>query len=99
MWASALDHEVLNDSVKVKTVVEFFIYELEEVSCSLWAIFGVETNHNLSGASSHFDVGPFRFFIRVLIPPTFLIILRIRRHIAGGLSQAHEHMRAGLCNH
>ena len=53
MRAAALNHEVLDYSVKVQTVVEPFIYELEEVSCSLWTVLCVQSNIDISSARRH----------------------------------------------
>ena len=51
--ATTLDHEVLDYTVKVKTVVEFFIHEFEEVTGSLGAIFSVETYRDLACTRRH----------------------------------------------
>ena len=57
MRAAALNHEVLDYSVKVQTVVEPVIYELEEVSCGIWAVFGVQSNIDISSARRHPNYG------------------------------------------
>ena len=53
MRATSLNHEVLDYSVKVQTVVEPVIYQFEEVSRGLWAVFGVQSNIDISSARSH----------------------------------------------
>jgi hypothetical protein len=53
MWATALNHEVLDHTVKVKTVVESFIHEFEEVVSSPGAIFSVETYRDLACTRLH----------------------------------------------
>ena len=55
MRATSLNHEVLDYSVKVQTVVEPVIYELEEVSCGIWAVFGVELYVDAPSARRHSD--------------------------------------------
>ena len=42
MRATSLNHEVLDYSVKVQTVVEPVIYQFEEVFRGLWAVISVE---------------------------------------------------------
>ena len=44
MGATALNHEVLDDSVEVQAVVEPVIDELEEVPSGLWAVLGVQSD-------------------------------------------------------
>jgi len=53
--ASSLNHEILDYAVEVQAVVEPVIYELEEVSCGLRAVLGVQSNHYLSSAGCHLD--------------------------------------------
>ena len=42
--ATTLDHEILDDTVEVQTVVEPVIDELEEVSSGLWAVLSVQSD-------------------------------------------------------
>ncbi len=44
MRATALNHEVLDDTVEVQAVVEPVIDELEEVPSGLWAVLGVQSD-------------------------------------------------------
>jgi hypothetical protein len=72
--AAALNHEVLDHSVKVQAVVEPVIYELEEVSCGLRAVLGVQSNHYLSSAGCHLDysrhaVGSAHRHKSICVPP------------------------------
>ena len=53
MRATSLNHEVLDYSVKVQTVVEPVIYQFEEVPRGLWAVFSVQSNIDISSARRH----------------------------------------------
>ncbi len=57
MRAAPLNHEILDDSVEVQSVIEAVVYEPEEVSCSLWAIFGEEFDIYWSCACRHPNYG------------------------------------------
>ena len=57
MRAASLDHEILDDSVEVQSVIEPVVYEPEEVSCGLWAVLGEEFDIEFSCACRHPNYG------------------------------------------
>ncbi len=57
MGASSLDHEILDDSVEVESVIEPILYQFEEVPRGLWAFFGEEFDIYRSCACRHSNCG------------------------------------------
>ena len=53
MWAAALNHEVLNDSVEVEAVVVSTLNQANEVRYCIWCLFIVQLNCNVPGAGLH----------------------------------------------
>ena len=57
MRTASLDHEILDDSVEMKSVVEPIIHQSEEVSCGLWAVISIEFDIYLPCACRHPNYG------------------------------------------
>ena len=53
MRATSLNHEVLDDPVEVQAVVEPVIHQPEKVPGGLGAVFGVQSNIDISSARRH----------------------------------------------